>query len=83
MKKVLSLIVVAAAVAAMVSCAGKQAKTVEVVETETVEAAACCEEKTCCEGEACCEEKACEECACCEGETACDKAECCEAEKAE
>lgn len=78
MKKVLSLIVVAAAVAAMVSCAGKQAKTVEVVETETVEAAACCEEKTCCEGEACCEEKA-----CCEGEAACENAECCNAEKAE
>lgn len=78
MKKVLSLIVVAAAVAAMVSCAGKQAKTVEVVETETVEAAACCEEKTCCEGEACCEEGA-----CCEGEAACENAECCNAEKAE
>ena len=46
MKKVLSLMIVVAA-AAMVSCAGKQAKqaeTVEVEATEVVETPACCEE---------------------------------------
>ena len=45
MKKVLSLMIVVAA-AAMVSCAGKQAKqaeTVEVEATEVVETPACCE----------------------------------------
>ena len=44
MKKVLSLMIVVAA-AAMVSCAGKQAKqaeTVEVEATEVVETPACC-----------------------------------------
>ena len=51
MKKVLSLMIVVAA-AAMVSCAGKQAKqaeTVEVEATEVVETPACCEEPAACE----------------------------------
>lgn len=50
-KKVLSLMIVVAA-AAMVSCAGKQAKqaeTVEVEATEVVETPACCEEPAACE----------------------------------
>ena len=54
MKKVLSLMIVVAA-AAMVSCAGKQAKqaeTVEVEATEVVETPACWEEPAGCE-EAC------------------------------
>lgn len=50
MKKVLSLMIVVAA-AAMVSCAGKQAKqaeTVEVEATEVVETPACCEKADSC-----------------------------------
>ena len=51
MKKVLSLMIVVAA-AAMVSCAGKQAKQADTVDgeaTEVVETPACCEEPAACE----------------------------------